>query len=701
MKAYLGVGIMISFAAVSAAMVYRLCRGHGKFARHIYFYAVILYAAMSFGKMMTGEPDISLFNSFYDIQAVTYIHYGIPMLGIVLIIPFLYCRLVKEDESERLEQMFNSLFSFAAMSEFFIWGVISNRCYVITVAVAAVASLLICTLYKGEIGYFDRGRTKERLGFILPVVLLWTVTVLVFEPNQLILNNLAEFKIPYFDFLVATVLIALITTLVYTITSVLVLSDRLFRVFGALLFGILLAGYIQGNFMNGEMNIMDGSLQTWSLQTKLINSVMWIVIVLVSVFLNFQKAKRKIGRVCQAVCIYLCLTQAVSLVYMVFSADFHSKGDEFLITASHALELDDENNVVVFILDWFDRQIMDQILEKDPEFERELADFTCYVNASSRYAFTGQSIPYMLTNVEWEKGMSDKQYAEYAYQNGSLLGDIYSRGGYSIGVYTGSQYVAAPAKELLINYSKDVKIRLRHEQTMYTMSKASKYKMAPFVIKRAFNYATSDIGDIISNSGIWKTNDDILFHEMIDWRGLSVTKNDGYNGAFRFYHMKGAHLMYTMDEEFRRIVGDGGSQLGQSRGSMKIVYEYIDNMKKLGVYDNATIIITADHGQNTHVGIGSSDQSDIVLTSSPILYVKLPNEHNDRVKYSYAPVSHTEFAATVINAVGLSTDIYGRTFEQIPEDEDRERVFTYVGKKYQKWLISGDVNDMSCWKIIE
>ena len=388
----------------------------------------------------------------------------------------------------------------------------------------------------------------------------------------------------------------------------------------------------------------------------------------------------------------------VSLAYMIISTDLPSKEERFLLTTNHALELSSKNNVIVFVLDWFDQQIMDEILSQSPEFDRDLVDFTCYHNTSSCYAFTGQSIPYMLTSVEWEDDMSnDWQYIKYAFEHGKLLYDISERG-YSVGVYTETQYVAKPITELMINYSDDITIKLGYVKTIYTMSKTSKYKMAPFVAKKEFNYSTSDINEIITNNGVWTAGNDIVFHEMIERNGLSFPRNDTYDGAFRFYHLKGAHTPFDMNEDFKNYCGN---RISQSRGALKIVYEYIQNMKKLGVYNDATIIITADHGQNTHIGEETFDPYDYGLTSSPILYVKLPNEHNDKVKYSNAPVSHKELAATIINAVGASTDSYGRTFDQISEEESRERIFTFIGKNYQKWRISGDVNDITCWKLIE
>ena len=81
------------------------------------------------------------------------------------------------------------------------------------------------------------------------------MTVIVYEPNQLISNNLGEFQIPYSSFLGVTISAGFLITAVYTLISVFALSDRQFMLFGALLFGISFAGYVQGNFMNGEMEL--------------------------------------------------------------------------------------------------------------------------------------------------------------------------------------------------------------------------------------------------------------------------------------------------------------------------------------------------------------------------------------------------------------------------------------------------------------
>lgn len=704
MGRYVGIPVLICSLSVIAVVIYKFCgRKDARNAKDIFiFYAIILYVGISLVKTVLGEADRGIFDSFYDLEAVTYAHYGIPLLLVVVIAASFHGKFLRGESCRRFVQMFDSLFVFAVMSEFLICGTIYNVYCVMTAVFSATVSLLICIFYKGRIAYFDKNRIKERLLLVLPGIGLWAVTVVLYEPNQLILNNLRVFQIPYFQFLCVTVSAAFLMVFIYTLFGVIVLSDRQLRLFGQLLSGISLAGYIQGNFMNGEMDVMDGTVQGWSMSVKLFNAAVWIAVILVFVLLD-----HRFGKGCRLLSVYLCLIQIVSLTYMVISVDFPSGEEKFVLTTDHALELNSKKNVVVFVLDWFDRQVMDEILEKDPGFDKDLKDFICYRNASSCYAFTAQSVPYMLTHVGWKDAMNEEQYIEYAYENGSLLTDIVEQG-YSVGVYTDAGYVAKPATELLVNYSDDIRIRLGYIRTVSVMSRTSKYKMAPFAAKKAFHYMTSDINEIVVDSGIWNTNNDVVFYEMLGNDGLSVVREDGLEGAFRFFHMKGAHSLFTMDDECRKIAGDGGNRISQSMGALRIVYKYIENMKRLGVYDEAAIIITADHGQNTHVGREASDPYDCDLTSSPILYVKLPNEHGDKVQYSDAPVSHTEFAATIMNVVGGDSERYGRTFSQIPEGERRERIFTLIDteskgkiKKFQKWKISGDVNDFASWELIQ
>lgn len=706
MEKYVGVLAMCIISGILAALIHMLCISGTKKSlkiKNIYFYSAAFYGAMSVIKAVMGEGEKTLFAGFNSIEGATYIHYGVPLAVMAVVLPLLIRLIFRNERSQQLIELFLSVFSFMIGIVFLVWGVISSYNYIIVCVAAFLISLGLLFFYKGQIQFYKKGQAKDRLLFILPIILLWTITVLIFEPNQLLLNNLEEFSIPFFAFFGIMLAEGTALTVVYILIGTFVLSDRQLKAFGTIIFGISVAGYIQGNFLNGEMLLMDGTVQTWSSAQKVINGIVWLVMIAAAVFINYSVRHKNIcKRIVQVLCVYICLMQLLSLAFMIITTEFPEEENEFVLTTNSMLELDEENNVIVFVLDWFDRQIMNDILAESPDFTKNLKDFTDYTNTTSCYAYTSLSVPYLLTGVEWEYGMEAAEYCEYAYDNGKLLDEIQDRN-YSIGVYTGSIYVGDTAKQKLLNYSNEIIKQLGFKKAFYVMNNTSKYKMAPFAVKQLYFYTTDDIAEIVVNSGEYTINNDIVFHDALAKNKLSIDKEGNYEGAFRFYHLKGAHALFNMNDNFEEVK-ENGTRLSQARGSLKIVYEYIDEMKKLGIYDNATIIITADHGQNTNVMKEAELDTDYDMTSTPILFVKLPNEqYEEGPVNSTAPVSHTDFAATVINAVGGDSAEYGRTFAEVAEDETRERVFTYVfppNKKYKKCVINGDANDAAFWTVV-
>ncbi|MDR0500288.1 MAG: sulfatase-like hydrolase/transferase, partial [Coriobacteriales bacterium] len=67
-------------------------------------------------------------------------------------------------------------------------------------------------------------------------------------------------------------------------------------------------------------------------------------------------------------------------------------------------------------------------------------------------------------------------------------------------------------------------------------------------------------------------------------------------GSFTFIHLYGPHAPYTLDEDVNIVSSKKTSATIQARASFKIVFEYINQLKKLELYDDAAIIITGDHG---------------------------------------------------------------------------------------------------------
>ena len=93
---------------------------------------------------------------------------------------------------------------------------------------------------------------------------------------------------------------------------------------------------------------------------------------------------------------------------------------------------------------------------------------------------------------------------------------------------------------------------------------------------------------------------------------------------------------------------------------MEITYDYLNELKRQGLYENATIIITTDHGNS-----GGGQTLDLPhRTAGPLMLVKPQGNYGTPLKVSDAPVSQRELQPTVLYALGISHD--GMTFFEVP-----------------------------------
>ena len=157
-----------------------------------------------------------------------------------------------------------------------------------------------------------------------------------------------------------------------------------------------------------------------------------------------------------------------------------------------------------------------------------------------------------------------------------------------------------------------------------------------------------------------------------------------------------------LDENGVDIGLDNSTLDQQAKGSMKIVEEYIRQLKALGQYENTTIIITADHGYWYFI------DKPLEETTSPYMLVKPAQSAEldaEPLKVSTVPVSHMDFPATVLKAMGADYAGYGTPMDEVPASGDRARFYymteTVDGHDWAilKYLIRGDALDIANWQL--
>ena len=127
-------------------------------------------------------------------------------------------------------------------------------------------------------------------------------------------------------------------------------------------------------------------------------------------------------------------------------------------------------------------------------------------------------------------------------------------------------------------------------------------------------------------------------------------------------------------------------------------------MKDLGIYDDATIIITGDHGSAVN------DFKPLLKATKIGLFYKPSGSSGVELKKSAAQVSTANILPTLMKAVGVNKPaVYGRALDEIGEDEQIDRYYfkSVMGDQSRKedyyvtYLVRGEAGDFDNWSILE
>ncbi|MCM1263051.1 MAG: hypothetical protein NC313_10060 [Butyrivibrio sp.] len=545
----------------------------------------------------------------------------------------------------------------------------------------------------------------SKIGITFLVCFLFAFMLCIFGPSEIFFANVTGFKFVYGDFGGYMALLALAAAVILT-AVIAFLPDKIHGVLLSVVFGISLAGYIQVMFLNKNLDLLGVTQERYKIRSggAILNIIIWLVIITAAVTLFFIKSDIWEKLVSGLSAFLLCI-QLVALVFLLISADksaykrpeyiWHLSGeDQYTVSAN--------KNVIVLILDYFSNQYLAPCYEEYPDATDFLHDFTYYSNMDCTYFGTFPSLPHMLTGQEvvmsqpvddwcmdiWKSEETTAFYGRLAENN------------FKFNVYTPEINILCGLNDakmldgMISNITDDAQdIAVDHKLLFKTIIKMSAYRMFPEILKTYFYADVDEYEDIVYtdvNRINYKNSD--FYHGLID-NGLHADENANY---VIFQHLMGPHYLTTdANGEYKEYA----SLAETVKGCMVIVEEYLNRLKELGVYDDATIIITADHGD--------------VNDSQVIFYIKEPGETHEVSPVTNAPASFNEFMPTIANAAGLDSSNYGQTIYDFSQDELRERtvwvrkddsdypqVPCYTGLKdgdsnvYYGYTYTGDIDDL-------
>ncbi len=558
-----------------------------------------------------------------------------------------------------------------------------------------------------------RNRFSDKEGITLTIIssaCLW-ITYSVCPFLETFLMNQGEFSVGilqiFFNVTAGMALLLLIPVVIGFL-----LSNRNSRVwYSAGLFVLVVCGYIQGAFLNGHLFLLDGKdlviepIRIW------INTGIWVVMfILIMALLLNCKVKKYAGKIIKYGSLFLMSIQIIGLLGIIpnllndeskADADYYSN----YLSDEGIREVASEENVVIFVLDTYDKEFLEEVLLDEPDFLAPLNGFTRYTDVVSQFSRTFPSIPYMLTHEPYFFEYPKREYVNKAYDECDFWSKL-KASGYNWYLYViDDENVGQSVKEEASNYSEKATIVREKFSTLGCLEAilhVGGYRLFPLSFKTFESYTAESLEDMIIKERVWDrqryAEDDTGYFRMLKKVGLKVSNE---SKAFKYIHLKGAHAPYNMDREGNKITNRIVNPMEQYMGSMNYVYKYISELKRLGLFDNSLIIVTADHGENF-------TNEELPEETNPILFIK-PMGENDRepVKENNCRASLEDILAVMSYEMGINySDGIGINILNENEDSTEERIrfhyYSVVQNGEQigalKYVIDGDSNVFSNWK---
>ena len=588
-----------------------------------------------------------------------------------------------------------------------------------------------------------KSKRSYRIGRKIPLSLLLALalplTVCFFGPFETYCGNISEFTFSLGDFLpICAILAAAVAVAVFAI--LLLLDGIAYDIACAVVTWLSVMAFAQRYYLNLGINALAGDgvgtteVTVWQV---VINTVIWVLVGALAIAAVVYFKKKNIAPVfvsCAILLIAILVTQTVGFVSLSLTTDVYipvtdraevesgeddeASSDKVVLTYNNLNELSKGKNVVFFIIDRFDVRYFERLQKNDPEFLTGLDGFTFYNDYTSLYCRTYPAIASILTGKENDFSQTRTKFFKDIFTDGGHMRTL-ADNGYDVNVYT-EQYYGYDDAKYMSDYVKNLssvkgyKIDSNKDLSR-DMLRLSLSTCLPIVAKDVVGQmSTPDFNSHAvydTDAPVYDASDMKDVYEYITAEDFTTVRSDG---QFSFIHIYGCHtpVKYNLDweEANEKEQNDAAMALKQS---LIIIYEYIAEMKRLGLYEDATIIITGDHPSalsDTKL-IGETGRSDDNGTRVTAMLFKKSGDSGTALKTSTAQISQDELWNTIYESEGLSHLKSGDSFFDIQEGEQRVRRYLFEWAVYLddggradeivEYRITGTARDKDNWEIVE
>lgn len=586
----------------------------------------------------------------------------------------------------------------------------------------------------GKTGIAARFNLKNELTMLL-ISLAASFTLFFFSPLDVFIGNQRDFIVGFGRVFPPMLIMASLSTVVLFVLQniMLLIHEAAYIVVSRIIFGFLLAGYIQMLFLNGKMTSFTGDAYRYNdhKATVIFNAALYIALIALPLVLTILAKKlpaNKVlnfsgGKIIPYMSALFFLMQLAGTGTSMLTADFskYKKNYTSYLSYEPSMSLSKEENIIVFLVDRMDGDWMDQAVARYPELNDKLEGFTYYRNNISHNTQTFPSVPQMLTNSMY-KGTEWADYVSKAWAGDTVPKNL-KENGYNVNLLIDNLTTYSSVVQLKdqcdnIRQCEDDNVEFNYtgkNGIIQSLTKISLAKLSPYALKSVY---TVGMGANLSSDFVkykvvmedrmpmaTDVESDLRYNDYIRSHPLNA---DSEKKVFNYTHLNGAH------NRSARLVGlfdktgtEPIERVETLRGDLEIVFYYMEEMKKLGVYDNSTIIILGDHGRPPD----EIEAANKKYLESPIMTSLLVKPKNaERVPLqtdSKSELTNDFFPASILEYAGIDHKKFGYSYNDVITQELHPtrylQTYDFMGygllEPKTLYKITGDARDFDNWEV--
>ena len=523
--------------------------------------------------------------------------------------------------------------------------------------------------------------------------------IFVFVPFTIFLGNTGEFTSSIWS------IIRLLTIPGFSLLIVLISIGWLFPAklkdrYTVLLASLGLLVWFQSNVLLWDYGILDGRSIDWAIDTwrGWIDSVIWLVVLVISNIFYLQV--RKNLTLCVLVLFFI---QTVHIGYIgVVKFDLLrgtariSAQDESL---NNIYKFSSEQNVVHLMLDGFQADVFSDLIKQDAQYKSSLTGFTFFEDTLGTFPYTRFAVPAFLAGKIYNNKTPKDEFVTAALKGNSILNAAHASG-YEVDIVGEEYWVPFYTKG---NHTNN-----------YTIPNNQHMTEADFLLDNAatlldltlFRIAPHFVKEHIYNKQKWLVSPFLVDKEFLQFHYFSHTSlveslTDNMSigrekPTYKYIHIMNTHTPMVVTSQ---CVYAGGvlpnirsTLTDQSKCTLNTIMSLLEKMKSLGIYDDALIVLHADHGGWVHphkfkrhrASNGMIIEPWMASLSSPLLAVKPPQASGDLV-VSDKRATMADLPDTISSILELEADFGRISLIGSDVDPNRKRRFYFYAWQRDAW----------------